>query len=502
MSHVIEARTLRLEACRDSRALGARGSDQNPEHGTSRCTVHLRPNRVDSDMNVPDILFEIAVRSDDAVLSALYLTSLQPWITALLQDNSQFWYVRSEFVMGRELRARPSADWKTIYYNLPSGRDTSRSTWSVWRFGFSHLDSLLVILDVHGLPETTHGWWLQVQSPQVLEYLLDSNLLERDDELAWQGLLLRMRDGNIPMFEALLGRIGRGVLMQRLSSVLDEVIDSHMYEVMKLLLSEFGIEHEYKLELAHRAIIRHDVEMVTILGVDEADADERDDLIRAAVEEGHLPMVQYLLSQVPDLTSWVISQSQTPMKWHKMVLFEALLTDERIGPHLIMLWPQPREMLTRIVTHPRLRIERLGKGDIYKLYTPNNASRGFDLAGQLTGSARTAIAVVQRLDGWYDRIIVYIMMKEPNAVDLMDWLISLDWETARQAAESILLRKMPVGVEVRAIRALLLSMLYPLMTFEDVMTRLKQDGYGATERSAAMQLVGVFMGETRLRDER
>src|SRR5665213_1543899 len=64
-----------------------------------------------------DVLLSILLRSDDTVIGKLSATSLWPRIKVLISRDN-FWHLRTETLVDRELPLRPDLDWKRIYHDL------------------------------------------------------------------------------------------------------------------------------------------------------------------------------------------------------------------------------------------------------------------------------------------------------------------------------------------------------------------------------------------------
>ena len=75
-------------------------------------------------MDNQDILLQLIVRMDNASLEALTRTSL--WASVVPLINGYFWYLRSQVLVRKELKQRPDADWKRIYYTLLNSKSEDR----------------------------------------------------------------------------------------------------------------------------------------------------------------------------------------------------------------------------------------------------------------------------------------------------------------------------------------------------------------------------------------
>lgn len=144
-----------------------------------------------------DILLLIIVRCDDSTLEELYLSALQTLIHDLL-SSQLFWYLRSQFLSGKQLQPRPDVDWHTIFYSIiassPSAiRDTMRcrfgsnNSYLPHIAGLRHLDSLYVLIEIYGEPRWEE-WdlayvWTNIRSKAVLDHLVSLGLLSSVDEV-------------------------------------------------------------------------------------------------------------------------------------------------------------------------------------------------------------------------------------------------------------------------------------------------------------------------------
>jgi hypothetical protein len=213
-------------------------------------------------MDVPDdILFEIAVRTNDSSLVELYvLPRFRDRIREMMMSSSLFWYVRSKKIVGIELEARPNADWKTIYYSLLAAKEKNNPH----AFGMHDLDSLLILVEVYGpIAPSARRLWFQVRSPEVLQYLLDSDCLKYNIQHAGVALRDRILNDDVEMAKALIALLIEDLTRYEvLRAIESSIVSNKSIEITKLWLGVGDCSEDELYDLLKTAIDKKNTEAI------------------------------------------------------------------------------------------------------------------------------------------------------------------------------------------------------------------------------------------------
>lgn len=274
-------------------------------------------------MDNQDILLQLIVRMDNASLEALSKTPL--WVNIVPLIDDYFWYLRSQALVGKELKQRPDADWKRIYYTLLDSKAQNREfDWSLEaiRPALAYLPALLVLVEVYGRPKwkpsTYADVWSAVRDVAVFNYLLSRRVwiaITISDAL--NALRQTVNWYDTPMMKRLIAYLdpivdrddedANDVLQDTMVSAIDHsflegvklldewsLFDTEMFEnvvkesspeVLRYLLSEHQPDDRVLSEIVRATYEHDDVECLEILleygaSLDTV-ADDRDELVEA-----------------------------------------------------------------------------------------------------------------------------------------------------------------------------------------------------------------------------
>lgn len=193
--------------------------------------------------------------------------------------DQEFWYHRTEHLVGRALTRRPNALWNDIYYGLVKAKEANRedlirASWNdgkveprdlsskLYRPGLSDLDTLLVIEEVYGKPApmpTDHSKseiYAQIASVPVLHYLLDIGYLPRDEDSVLYHLAAASSYGRTAVVRELLRMLGPKVGPNRaaLVNALIVAAGNHHPDVVKEIASIITLEPSEWYRALSRAV--------------------------------------------------------------------------------------------------------------------------------------------------------------------------------------------------------------------------------------------------------
>jgi hypothetical protein len=404
------------------------------------------------------------------------------------------------------------------------------------------LDSLLVLLEVYGPLRAEldkKQIWTAVSNVEVLRYLLDNGILTYNLDGVTEALL-NGAGGDVETFRALLDMTGddlyHGTLVQSLiqSSLkgylanvelllsrdvytnkelfdsLIAAIKSSKIDVARLLLATYRKTRELsnlnRTKLIWEAAEEDNVEMMKLLGATSEYEWEEDDVLSLAIEHSKPHAVKHILSVAGDKIfktkkrwmGWLLVKAASQSD---VATFSALLSDKNIDPmysdpmysrqesddnlsKLIKATksaPDSAEKLLVLIRSPKLRTEKLTAEQVKQLYMGNDA----DLLARMQNSDLIA------------QILRFIVLKQPTDRELLDWMISLKDKDIMLAARLVLGSEsgLDVSSTVNIVRGLLLSLLYPTMTLDEVIDLLYDDGYSRGEIDETAMLIGAYIGE-------
>jgi hypothetical protein len=125
--------------------------------------------------------------------------------------------------------------------------------------------------------------------------------------------------------------------------------------------------------------------------------------------------------------------------------------------------------------------------------------KGFVLGESLSGVlAREQLGRVLERDGMYSMILRVILIKQPSGSQLLDWMVGMRDKKLSLAAESVISDSECSDLELLPIRALILSILYPTLSVQDLVTDLRTEGANPDTIARAARLVGAYLGEEEI----
>lgn len=293
-------------------------------------------------MDVPDIFFQICVHLEDEALSKLVIPRFWSTLKQLLQSDN-FWYRRTEYIAKRALAHRPDIEWKRVYYTLLATmrwqqHHNALPSETVWQ-NMDYVPSLLVLEEVYSKPE----WdsedislvWKNIQSVEVLSYLLKKKYIETDSDNILTCLHSACRQGREALVKKLLMMLDDQIEKEDLS--FDELSDLKLSEqrcatdaiegghlnILKLILKRSHTEGDEEMELLSRALdgpseeilsyvwdlgYNYDINSVVQLAIDnnsklfyfilpelELDDEQKKVVLRSAILEGASNVIKTLL---------------------------------------------------------------------------------------------------------------------------------------------------------------------------------------------------------------
>src|SRR6185436_15153568 len=87
-------------------------------------------------------------------------------------------------------------------------------------------------------------------------------------------------------------------------------------------------------------------------------------------------------------------------------------------------------------------------------------------------------------DTLYSIVLRFVILKRPTARELVDWMIELKDQRLAIAAHNIIGDKLTLDPELLPLEALLVAMLYPTLSLEDLIADLKEEGANDDSDSA------------------
>lgn len=432
-------------------------------------------------MHSPDALFEIAVRSNLDVLKKLYLTSLSEQVASLISNNA-FWHRRTEWLVARELSISSGVNWAQVYESLRQAQLFPESALTeVTR----DLDSLLVYLKVYGpldtsSPELIEDIWRDVASPEALEFLLNTDVIVYDVTMASTALEVNVEYGIPEMVTTLLdllgvprsaNTIGSDVEQHVLDNCLIEASGCGWVDVLNILLSRVTyaplvIKREFDLAVKNSS---WDVAKL-FLPLHPITAAEKKQLIKQIDDEPEMLMLFYetdrgffrgkhrdgILDAAMRARGEKLTRTLDDPRIDLMSCITHIAeacTDTELG----------NEWRSALLSNTRLQTEKLAAQQVQLLYRENTRTRAYT---ELSGMG--LLDVVMTAKSVYDQILRFIVLKEPSAVELLDWMIGLEDRTLEEAALSALGEHINDRhwSDVEPIRDLFLSLLRPTLECE------------------------------------
>jgi hypothetical protein len=227
-------------------------------------------------MDNPDIFFIIAVRLDNETLLKLLVPEFRDMIMSLLANNS-FWYERCNWLMATDLQSRPSIEWRRVYRTLNTTINAENNVWS----HLDYLPSISVLEELYGIPywykEDQSEVWSQIKTSEVLLYMIDNGYVEATIHGALDCL-------------SCASLYGLDDLIVPLLDIIHDNVDDSNFDETDETYDE--IEH-----CAHDAARYGHLSVLQILLAKNDIEDNEFDLLYAAVEGGHIPIVDHIMDR-------------------------------------------------------------------------------------------------------------------------------------------------------------------------------------------------------------
>ncbi|CAH6421290.1 Hypothetical protein POVR2_LOCUS335 [uncultured virus] len=298
---------------------------------------------------------------------------------------------------------------------------------------------------------------------------------------------------------------------------------------LSLLLErgKFGLK---PTEMASLAICNDSLEVLEVLLKWYPDLEEKVDwnsvLEQAIRESNNLETVQYILEHGVDIK--IDSALLTKAASEDSDIFEVLMSDTRARPtdiYSILNHAVSKDRTALIILDcPRVRIERLTSREV-RMLVPAVWSRsrdkidGYYLAARLVSGSGLVKDDNQRLDDQIERkdiyslVLRFILFRSPTASELVDWMIELgdrsialrdeidlipqSWQQLATAAESVMGHRQ-VEDHLLPLRALMLSMLHPTLSVQELICDLRLEGARSDSLLRSIRLVCTYLGRREI----
>lgn len=293
-----------------------------------------------------------------------------------------------------------------------------------------------------------------------------------------------------------------------------------------------GLGREVGSALFLDAVQANNVAAIDILAARDMSPSDTDlsEAIATAVQRDMLEATQYLLKLRPTLKLDSNLLLHAAKKSRDM--FRIVLADERVDPNLNLTKmissllgrrsselssvlpsssfsvPRSRRLdescFNLLVQDSRFEIERLNIGDVRSLVWCLQDSiadnvLGFTSGGTRAGGTTNTKHLGLAIEGKsiYSLLLRYLVLKRPSAQQLVQWMISLEDETLVLAARWTIGEHSEIESELAPIKAIMLLMLHPGISFDDILLELEEEGIKQADRVLAGRLVGAWMGGQR-----
>jgi hypothetical protein len=308
---------------------------------------------------------------------------------------------------------------------------------------------------------------------------------------------------------------------------------------MRLLLQASKKSDSEKLNLLRRSISSGSLEMVKLMIGEElwgnASIPWRASL-NAAIRTRDIQIIEYLLTLVSPATKNNQTLKIAASSSHEIL--ELVLKDDRIDPMTSLLEVirhtspalMKKKLWTSLTSNDiRLRSSGIREGDRDKstdllvrdsrvrtelldsstirviMWILSDFTRdkedGFNRGNDLVGAELELDeleAIIEDGIDIYSDVLRHLFIKRPNAYELLDWMIEMNdpslREAARCVARNIMTRKCS-----SPLRSLLLSIVYPTLSLQELITCLRDEGISRENLILSARLVGAYLGESGIR---
>lgn len=452
-----------------------------------------------------DILSNIAPKLDDETLARLYLV-YQHSLRFILSTR-EFWYERAMLYVGHQLMWRPNANWKRIYYALKANDAVDWSEGRYTNLAVSDLDTFLTVEEAYGPllsedfesgPYTAllgdvgnvqlfehlialsggreYSLWsilrdqIGHQNREMIDYLLPLIKLAQGSPVS--AIAMAAAESDLVTLRYLLGNFELGGDDEwSLPRILNIAIEAGDLDVYRYLVHAYPdvLTDQEVLEAAASAnsidIFRYVFENT------ELSDDEKLALLDiSVVEHDEVPFVfDYLITKIEDV-DWEqllnVNIDRISDKALKRVLPHIKLDSNATIEQLVDLMKGSRnrhsqDLIRALIRDPRARTETFSRDFTTKLYylLVSGPGRPTDARGGITGY------------DVYSLILREMVLKRPSALELVNWMIELNWPELALVASSVL-RGKSCPEELVSMRCLMLAMLYPTLTAQEQLDQL------------------------------
>ncbi|CAH6421577.1 Hypothetical protein POVR2_LOCUS397 [uncultured virus] len=393
-----------------------------------------------------------------------------------------------------------------------------------WQYGLRHLDTLLVLIEVYGLPsiEYSDKAWKHTMSSDVLAYLISIELLHAGSYSIRLSIDEAVALDDLSEVIALID-LGTNVIRASLiKSTLHSVASRGKSDMLRELLTPYHAAARDDIDIlaaATRSNNRQTIELLLSL-LDREGIKRAIDISLTELAEVSLdallhyrpPSASRLLKIFKELVSKraclgkmiavLVQHGLTllPVKWR------ALLNSgiQRTDVELIRLALEHIDMNSKMWSELGSETSRLSKRDqaITLAVKAVRQSTNADLhkssmqvlrlllndSGVDIDNLGTALAeqVVKLL---HAEILAFAHSQQPTRVQFMNYLLSLHWRELALAASSVLDTTEPYSMTVAPYRALFISLLYPTLTLEEARAALEIEGYDDETLELSMKLI-------------
>ena len=124
--------------------------------------------------------------------------------------------------------------------------------------------------------------------------------------------------------------------------------------------------------------------------------------------------------------------------------------------------------------------------------------RGFEIGSEMAGRKVQRWNIGELLEE--NILLRYIILKRPSDVELLDWMIERRTKSFATAARRVMRDELDLDSDLVPIEALLLSILHPTLSLQDLIADLRDEGVSEDDVVRCAQLVGAHRGKEKLRE--
>lgn len=506
----------------------------------SSCSVQFWHHR--------DLLFHVAARVDDNSLRKLLYPELWDVLKSLLSDD-RFWYERTMYLVEKPLQERLDASWKRICLCTLPGLDLSGP--------LSYLPAALVHIELGRPIPDTNDTWRDVSSPNVLRHLLSIGTLTTTTIGARECLNSAVARPSLDMIDLFMTMFSSVETEAATDQLLHTVITYGIRESMQHVLDTYEYTQD-RIESAIRLAATRDRAAVLIplldhhqVRMDETAMDIAitngsatvvellfprvqleigwDGVLRTAIVREHTDLVRYTLTHIHP----TLDHLRLALQKGTLATTQAVLSDPRLNPSIdladtlayvcrsqsdvatvrvnVSLSPVVARAgatdILKVVTlarHKLVRVEKLDTPSLRLLLhclgpTLLDRVKGYMLAESLSRvRSREQLGRAFERSDPYALTLRFVLVRQPRAVEILDWMCETGEEGFRLASSSVVNDKLSVMTELIPIRALMVCLLYPSLTLHGLLDWLREQGVSGEPLVRSARLVGLYYGQTQL----